>query len=144
MHSPARGSAPRTPQASHPGPMSVQDSLPTQLLFLLALVSTWLGQAPGATHWPLQTTEGALHAHVVGFTGGEAVNPSMHLNPQGFPLVQSGVLWSGYLQFAERELRQTLARTSRRWGAGSRESREDAQTPRSRLRTGRTQKRRML
>jgi hypothetical protein len=34
-------------------------------------------------------------------------------------------------------------RTSRRWGAGSRESWDDARVPRRRLRTGRTEKRRM-
>jgi hypothetical protein len=36
-----------------------------------------------------------------------------------------------------------VSRTSRRWWVGSRESREDARAPRSRLRTGRTLKRRM-
>ena len=83
------------PQATHPGPMSVQDPLPTQLLFFLIVVSAWLGQAPGATHWPLQMTEGALHMHVVGLLVGKDENPSMHVNPQGFEPAQAGVLYSG-------------------------------------------------
>jgi hypothetical protein len=89
-HSHERGPPPRTPQATHPGPISEQAPLPTQLLFLT--VGALEGHAPGATHWPLQTIEGALHTHLVGCCGGKGVNPSSHVNPQGSPLMQAGLL----------------------------------------------------
>jgi hypothetical protein len=72
--------------------MSVHEPLPTQLRFLM--VATPEGHAPAATHLPLQTTEGALHTHWVGWAGGKAVKPSVHVNPQGFPSMQAGVLCS--------------------------------------------------
>jgi hypothetical protein len=46
----------------------------------------WVGHAPGATHLPLQTTDGGWHMHIHGFSGGWWSNPSVHRNPQGFPL----------------------------------------------------------
>jgi len=92
-HSHAREPPPRTPQAAHPGPISVQDPLPAQLLFLLTTCPE--GHNPAATHLPLQMTDGALHAHVVGLLAGECENPSVHLNAQTLSLVQRGTLWSG-------------------------------------------------
>jgi hypothetical protein len=53
------------PQATHPGPISEQAPLPTQLRFLTC--ATLDGHAPAGPHWPLQTTEGASHTHVVGW-----------------------------------------------------------------------------
>lgn len=72
----------------------MQEPLPTQLRFLMSPAADE-GHAPGATHFPLQTTEGALHAHLVGWAGGEGVNPSVQVNPQGLPSMQAGLLWSG-------------------------------------------------
>jgi hypothetical protein len=74
--------------------MSAHEPLPTQLLFFL-MVTALEGHAPAATHLPLQTTDGSLHAQVVGLLGGEGVKPSVHWNAQGLPLTQAGVLWSG-------------------------------------------------
>lgn len=89
-HSHARAAPPKTPQAAHPGPISAQEPLPTQRF--LPTDGCWEGHAPGATHLPLQTTEGALHTHFVGWTRVSGVNPSVHWNAQGFPLTQVGML----------------------------------------------------
>jgi len=102
-HSHARRPPPSTPHAAHPGPLSAHKPLPTQLRFLpLGASPPWpeenprLGHDPASTpHWPLQTTKGASHAQVVGLSGGEGVNPSVHSKAQGFPSMQAGVLWSG-------------------------------------------------
>jgi hypothetical protein len=83
-HSHARAPPPSTPQAAQPGPLSAQEPLPTQR-FLLSR-GFWVGHAPGATHLPLQTTDGGWHMHIHGFSGGWWSNPSVHRNPQGFPL----------------------------------------------------------
>ena len=70
-HSQARAPPPNTPHAAQPGPISVQEPLPTQRLLR---VVTWLeGHAPAATQLPLQTTLGAAQAQVVGLDEGEAV-----------------------------------------------------------------------
>ena len=102
-HSHARRPPPSTPHAAHPGPLSAHKPLPTQLRFLPLGASPpwpeenpWLGHDPASTpHRPLQTTKGASHAQVVGLSGGEGVNPSVHSKAQGFPSMQAGVLWSG-------------------------------------------------
>jgi len=92
-HSHARGLPPKTPQAAQPGPMSEHEPLPTQLRFFL--LGGWLeGHAP-ALHTPLQTTEGGLHTQSVGLVGGDAVKLSVQVKPQGFPLMQAGVLCVG-------------------------------------------------
>lgn len=90
MHSHERGPPPRTPQATHPGPISEQAPLPTQLLFLT--IAALEGHAPAATHWPLQTIEGALHTHLVGCCIGKGMNPSSQVNLQGSPSMQAGLL----------------------------------------------------
>lgn len=92
MHSQALARPPKTPQADHSCPISAHEPLPTQRFFF---EGTLEGHDPAATHWPLQTTEGASQIHVVGLLGGKAVNPSVQLNSQEFPLTQAGVLWSG-------------------------------------------------
>ena len=70
MHSQARAPPPYTPQADQPGPFTAQEPLPAQRFLR---VTGTEGHAPGATHWPLQTTLGAVQTHVVGFDEGEAV-----------------------------------------------------------------------
>jgi hypothetical protein len=95
-HSQARAPPPKTPHAAHPGPISEHEPLPTQLLFFLLTALAVGHEAPLATHWPLQMIEGDLHLHSDGFPCGKGVNPSVQVNPQGFPSIQAGVLWSGY------------------------------------------------
>ena len=80
-------------QAAHAGPISAQELLPSQSLFLLAAIPE--GHNPEATHRPLQMTEGALHAHVVGLLAGEAWNPFVQKNPQTSRAEQTAKLLSG-------------------------------------------------
>jgi hypothetical protein len=70
-HSHARGLPPKTPQAVHPGPISMQEPLPTHLFFFRLSPCGWLeGHELEDPHTPLQMTFGGLHSHVVGFPGG--------------------------------------------------------------------------
>lgn len=86
---------PNTPQAAHPGPISVQESLPTQRI--LRSTTTLEGHAPGGL--AVADHIGRAANAKTWVPRGKPEKPSVQMNSQELPTMQAGTLLSRKWQF---------------------------------------------